>query len=460
MLCLLGVAGALLLTATPAYAHADLASSDPPNGASLKSLPDKATLTFTGGVSGDFSQVHLGAAKLPLSQPAGKNTVLVADLSKLNPKPSGKVELTWRVISLGDGHVIDGTVKFTVGGGGSAVPSQSPSGALSESPAQSSSPDAQAAPPSPQAETSEPGLDPAVRYGYLAVRGVGYLALALFLGGLVFVSVLWPAGAAERRTRRVLVLACGLGAASSLVSIGFQGAYAELRPLADVVRPAVFGPVLSTHVGQVLAAKTLLWLLGAIVLTWLLQRHRLAVTTNAWRVGAAAIGFGLVATTGMSSHAAETSMPAVSQIADLVHLVGMSTWIGGLVLLLLGVLPRRRPDELAAVMPKYSTLALTSVVAIAAAGTVLAWQLIGSVGDLFTTSYGRLLLVKLAVVVLVLGVAQRSKAWVGRRLRYAVVLGADRATVRPLMFSVMAETGLLLGVLAVAVLLVTANPGR
>jgi hypothetical protein len=57
-------------------------------------------------------------------------------------------------------------------------------------------------------------------------------------------------------------------------------------------------------------------------------------------------------------------------------------------------------------------------------------------------------------------VAQRSKAWVGRRLRYAVVLGADRATVRPLMFSVMAETGLLLGVLAVAVLLVTANPGR
>jgi putative copper export protein/methionine-rich copper-binding protein CopC len=445
VLCLLGVLGALLLTATPAYAHADLAGSDPRNGASLKALPDKATLTFTGGVSGDFSQVRLGAAKLPLSQPKGKQTVLVADLSKLDPKPAGSVKLNWRVISLDDGHVIDGVVEFKVRGGEAAA-AKSP---------------VQADPPTQQEETAAvPTLDPKVRYGYLAARGVGYLALALFLGGLVFVSVLWPAGAAERRTRRVLALACGLGAASSLVSIGFQGAFAELRPLADVVRPAVFGPVLVTHVGQVLAAKTLLWLLGAVVLTWLLQRDRLAVTTNAWRVGAAAIGFGLVATTGMSSHAAETSTPAVSQIADLVHLVGMSTWIGGLVLLLLGVLPRRRPDELAAVMPKYSTLALTSVVAIAAAGTVLAWQLIGSVGDLFTTSYGRLLLVKLAVVVLVLGVAQRSKAWVGRKLRYAVVLGADRATVRPLMFSVMAETGLLLGVLAVAVLLVTANPGR
>lgn len=227
-----------------------------------------------------------------------------------------------------------------------------------------------------------------------------------------------------------------------------------------MIRPAVFGPVLDTQVGQVLAARMLLWLLAAIVLTWLLQRGRLAVTTHAWRVGAAATSFGLVVTTGMSSHAAETSVPLVSQVADLVHLIGMSTWFGGLVLLLAGVLPRRRPEELAVVMPRYSTLALTSVVAIAAAGAVLAWQLVGSVGDLVTTSYGQLLLVKLAVVALVLAAAQRSKAWVARRLRYVVVLGADRAAVRPLRLSVMAETGLLLGVLAVAVLLVTANPGR
>jgi copper transport protein len=425
---LLGLLCVLLAPAAPAYAHAELASSDPGAGASLKALPNKATLTFTGAVSGEFSQVRLGATRLPVTQPAGKNTVLVADLSKAGPKPAGSVKLNWRVVSLAEGHVIDGVVEFTVKGGASAQPS--------------------ATPPAEAAEAAEPWRDPAtVRYAYLAGRGIGYLALALFLGGLVFVSVLWPAGSTDRRTRRVLVLACGLGGLTSLASIGLQGAYAGVRPL-------------STHAGQVLAAKTLLWLMAAIVLAWLLQRGRLAVTVHAWRVAAAAVTFGLVATTGMSSHAAETSIPVLSQIANVVHLVGMSTWIGGLVLLLMGVLPRRQPAELAAVMPKYSTLALSSVVAIAAAGAVLAWQLIGSFGGLLTTSYGQILLVKLAVVVLVLAVAQRSKAWVARRLRYAVVLGADRATVRPLMFSVMAETGLLLGVLAVAVLLVTANPGR
>lgn len=437
ILCLVGVLGALVLWATPAYAHADLASSDPRGGASLKTLPAKATLTFTGEVSGEFSQVRLGATRLPVSQPGGRKTVLVADLSKLNHQPAGAVKLNWRVVSLSDGHVIDGVLEFRVR-------------------------DSQGAPkPAVQAESpAPPTLDPEVRYGSLAVRGIGYLALALFLGGLVFVSVLWPAGAEDRRSRRVLATACGLGALSSLASIGFQGAYVETRPLSDVINPAVFGPVLSTEVGQVLAAKTLLWLLSAVVLTWLLQRGRLAVTTHAWRVGAAATAFGLVVTTGMSSHATETAAPTVSQIANLVHLIGMSTWIGGLVLLLAGVLPRRSPEELAVVMPRYSTLALTSVVAIAAAGAVLAWQLVCSVDGLVTTSYGRLLLVKLAVVALVLAVAQRSKAWVARRLRYVVVLGADRAAVRPLKISVLAETGLLLGVLAVAVLLVTANPGR
>jgi copper transport protein len=445
ILVLAGMLGALLAWAAPAYAHADLASSDPRDGASLKTLPDKATLTFTDGVSGQFSQVRLGATRLPVSQPGGRNTVLVADLSKLDARPAGTVKLNWRVVSLSDGHVIDGSVEFEVRNEVAAA----------------AKPPREAGPPTRRAEDAAvPTLDPKVRYGYLAVRGLGYVALALFLGGLVFVSVLWPAGSGDRRTRRVLAAACGLGALSSFAAIGFQGAYAETRPLTGVISPAVFDSVLSTEVGQVLAARTLLWLLAAIVLTWLLQRDRLAVTTHAWRVGAAATTFGLVVTTGMSSHAAETAAPAVSQIADLVHLTGMSTWIGGLVLLLAGVLPRRRPEELAVVMPRYSTLALTSVAAIAAAGAVLAWQLVGSVDGLVTTSYGRLLLVKLAVVALVLAVAQRSKAWVARRLRYVVVLGADRAAVRPLRLSVVAETGLLLGVLAVAVLLVTANPGR
>jgi putative copper export protein len=91
---------------------------------------------------------------------------------------------------------------------------------------------------------------------------------------------------------------------------------------------------------------------------------------------------------------------------------------------------------------------------------VLGWQTIGSVGRVFTTDYGRVLLIKLAVLALVLLIAQGSRSWVSRRLDFAVVLRGDAATVRPFVYSVAAETALVIVVLLAASFLVTASPGR
>jgi hypothetical protein len=122
-------------------------------------------------------------------------------------------------------------------------------------------------------------------------------------------------------------------------------------------------------------------------------------------------------------------------MADLVHLLGVSLWLGGLVFLLLGVLPRRRPAELSAAVSGYSTLAGVCVAAIAVAGAVLAWQVVGSFSALFDTDYGQLLLSKLAVLAAVLLIAQGSRSWVRTRLDIAVLLRGDRATVRPFVYS-------------------------
>jgi putative copper export protein len=169
---------------------------------------------------------------------------------------------------------------------------------------------------------------------------------------------------------------------------------------------------------------------------------------------------GLLRTAGISGHSTEGSHPGWGAVADLVHLLGVSLWVGGLVLLLIGVLPRRRPAELATVVPRYSALAGVSVAAAAGAGVVLSWQVLGSFGALFGTSYGRLLLVKVGLLAAVLLVAQRSRSWVRTRLDIAVLLRGDRATVRPFVHSVAAETGLVLVVLAATSLLVTSAPGR
>ena len=69
-------------------------------------------------------------------------------------------------------------------------------------------------------------------------------------------------------------------------------------------------------------------------------------------------------------------------------------------------------------------------------------------------------MLKVGVVATVLLLAQHSKAWVRHRLDVAVLLDGDRATVRPFVYSVAAETGLALAILVAAGLLVTSSPGR
>lgn len=310
-----------------------------------------------------------------------------------------------------------------------------------------------------------------MRKGLVAARWTGYLSLAVFVGGLAFVALLWPRGAEASRARALLTLAWVCGLLSTVAGIGLQGAYSPRSTslargtppfggLQDALRPASYTEVLTTEPGVALAARRLLWVLAAVVLSALLQGGAATSRSPGWRVGALAVALGLLRTTGMRGHSSEGSDPTWGAVADLVHLLGAALWIGGLVMLTVAVLPRREPVELAAVVPGYSRLAAGSVAAIAVAGLVLAWQVVGSYDALLHTSYGQLLLVKTAVLGGVLLAAQCSRQWVRTRLDLAVLLRGDAATVRPFGYSVAAETGLVLVVLAVTSLLVTADPGQ
>ncbi|MEQ0559977.1 CopD family protein [Amycolatopsis sp. NEAU-NG30] len=299
-----------------------------------------------------------------------------------------------------------------------------------------------------------------VKAWYVVARSVDYAGLTLFAGGLLFVAVLWPGGAAHRGTRVLLVTGWVLGLLGTLAGLGLQAAWAAQRPPGDFLALDLLSQALDSQFGRIWFARALLWLLGGVVLAWLLQRDRAAATALPWRVGAGAVLIGLLRTTGLTGHAVESTRPWLTQLADFAHLAGASAWIGGLAVLLFGVLARRDPGELAAVVPRYSKLAMASVSLVVAAGVVLTWQTVGSVGRVFSTSYGQTLLVKLGVLATVLAAAQFSRRWVGRRLDFAVVLRGDAGTVRPFVYSVAAETTLVLVVLLAASFLVTASPGR
>lgn len=426
----LAALAALLLAAPPASAHTELVSSTPRNGTRLAHTPATVTLGFSEPVG--LADVHVRAAGRPLN-------VTRADSDKAVrvtvPKTSGQDRLTldWQVLDMQDGHSTYGALSFRLTAKASAADS--------------------AAPPLPRPSET-------VHTAWITARWFGYLALALYVGGLAFLALLWPQGAGDRRTRRILALSWAVGLAASLVTPGLQSAYGATGSLGNVFRRATYTGLLGTEVGVVAACRVLMWVLAAIVLAAVLQGGDRTARSPGWRVGALAVTVGLLRTTSMTGHNSEGTHPGWGAVADLVHLLGVSLWLGGLTLLLFGVLPRRRPEELSAVVSGYSTLAGVSVAAIVAAGAVLTWQVVGSFGALVDTGYGRLLLLKLAVLALVLAIAQRSRGWVRTRLDIAVLLRGDRATVRPFVHSVAAETGLVLVVLAATSLLVTSAPGR
>jgi putative copper export protein/methionine-rich copper-binding protein CopC len=419
----------LLGTAEPASAHTGLVSSSPKDGATLAKAPDRLTLTFDEAV--DLAAVRvltMDGDRLPVSRTAKDDVVRVA----LGSPADGRFAVVWSVVDEEDGHASSGRIAFTVGATATVTGGD-------------------------EARSAAPAPSPSVREGLVAVRWAGYLALALFVGGLAFVTLLWPGGAHEPRARALLGLAWTGGLLATLAAVGLQGAYAALGGLRDALRPATWADVLATGPGVVLAARGLMWVLAAVVLAALLQG---AARSPGWRVGALAVTFGLLRTTGMAGHNSEGGEPTWGAVADFVHLLGAALWIGGLAMLALAVLPRRRAVELAEVVPGYSRLAALSVTGIVGAGLVLAWQVVGSCDALLHTSYGHLLLVKTAVLGGVLVAAYASRQWVRTRLDLAVLLRGDAATVRPFGYSVAAETGLVLVVLAVTSLLVTADPGR
>lgn len=295
---------------------------------------------------------------------------------------------------------------------------------------------------------------------FVVARVVDYLGTAVFFGGIGFIALLWPAGADEVRARAVLIVGWTAGLLGTVAAIGLEAAWASGGSVSDAFSWDMIEPILHTRFGEVWVAKALIWVLAAVVLGWLLHSGESAVRSLQWRLGALAVSAGLVRTVGMIGHVTETDRAGLAQAADFVHVAGISLWIGGLVMLLAAVLPRRRPAELAVVVPNYSRLAFGSVLAISAAGLVLGWQIVGSVDDLTSSAYGQLLIAKVLIFGVVLVAAKVSKQWVGRRLDFAVVLRGDGAAVRPFVYSVLAETALVVLVVTAAGFLVTANPGQ
>jgi copper resistance protein D len=142
-----------------------------------------------------------------------------------------------------------------------------------------------------------------------------------------------------------------------------------------------------THFGLVWKIRLILWVGVGITAILPVMAGWLTLIANIFCVGSLA----------WSAHG-QTSGDGLHLAADAVHLLVAGCWPTGLFpfLLILRQL-RADPAPAARMTNRFSAMSLCCVIILAASGLVNSWYLVGSISNLLTTQYGRVLTIKLAL---------------------------------------------------------------
>ncbi len=433
-LALIVVAAALLASAPSALAHAQLLGSSPLSGSTVKVQPKEVIFKFGEPVSGDLGAVRVYNAQgqevdnLQVSHPGGHSHWMGVGLQP--HLPDGTYTGTYRVISA-DTHIVYGGLVFSIGHVG-AAPKFTVAGLI---------------------DKNESGEVTRVAFG--VVRAMNYLTLALMVGGLVFLFCAWTpaltavAGGEQRwslasrtfalRLRRLFAVAIVLGVIVSVLGVLLQGASASGVSLWSSLKGSIIEDTLDSRFGTVWGLRAIDWLLlGALLFSAKAMRRDVVsrvrvgsqegesqgsavakLTPPPSRLLLALLTIGsayLAITPALAGHASIESPVAVFFPSDVLHVLAGSVWVGGIACLLIALPGATRRLEggersrlLLATLARFSPIALGAVVVIAVTGVIQAYIDVRSFHGLFHTTYGALIIVKIALLSCLIGLG-----WVNR----------------------------------------------
>jgi copper transport protein len=225
----------------------------------------------------------------------------------------------------------------------------------------------------------------------------GYAGATLFVGTLVFWSLVYPSGRSDRGLIRLAwlgLVAVVVSVPTGLVSAMLGSGQAGITFLAE--RPAA--PLIARLVICALAAA------------WLASY--LQEPSNRPVVGAAVA----VSLTLTIAAARPGKVSALAIALSEVHIIAAAGWVGGLIALAVALVPIRDPAVLHATLGSFSWLSIACVGTLAMTGTAHALIHAGGLMPLITSTYGAALLAKLTAVGGMLAAATGSHQYV-RRLR-------------------------------------------
>ena len=345
-----------------ASAHATLESTTPPFGTQVQRSPSLIRLNFD-------QQVRLLPGAIKVLNGVGKNFAGPAHVegtdvvASVRPLKLGAYTVRWQAISA-DSHVVSGVWTFGV-----RVPAPSVNDAY--------------------------GAGSPTRTEHL-VRWLWFLGIALTIGALGLRLIVLRGLAVPRALDRKIAVAAGIGAAVSL-----QSGIAAFSLRAEDALQLPFGkflygdlsPMAATRFGTAFVTMTLGFalVLALVYLAWLLDRV-------VYLVPAFALALLFAGGLSFSGHdAVDPGSTWKSELADWVHISAASLWIGALGTMA-GLLWFGAPQLRREAFMRFSRLATVLIVLVLSAGIYLSIVRLPHLHDLWTQSYGQVLLVKIGLV--------------------------------------------------------------
>lgn len=397
----------LLAVTTAALAHTALRSSSPAEDERLAVPPTEIRLSFTSAVDPRLARVILATAdsapvRLDSVRTGSATDEIVAPI--LEPVAGGELTVSWQVIGT-DGHPVRGRFAFVVDPPVDTVPvpAVNPELGVVDDP-----------------ETAAPPLDPedpinAVQSpGDVATRWLTFATILVIIGATVFRTFVLesmrqgstvPTGsAADDAAARAARL--GRGAAMFLLLAAGARYLLQARAIdSDALGGGMMAVMLFDTPwgwGWILQVAAGALALGAF--------HRAAGNPRSGWGAAMIAGLLLAFTPALSGHAVGSeSLPALAVAIDGVHVLAASAWMGTLLALLAAGVPAAvrgggGTGMVSDLVGIFSPMALTFAAVVVGTGVVSAILHLDAVHQLWTSAYGRTLLLKVGAVAIVAAV--------------------------------------------------------
>ncbi|WP_326850227.1 copper resistance protein CopC [Bacillus haynesii] len=366
-----------ILLPKAAFAHAYIVNSTPAENQELKKAPAEIKIEFNEAIQKGFHSItvrnssgeRVDSGKTEIDPQNAKIMTV-----KLKPKLKDDIySAEWRAVSA-DGHPVSGTIPFSIGNiqGGLPKDQQNQASGL------------------PAADT-------------VMERVLLYTGFSLFMGAALLQLVWhrpengWP-GDKRRRLKRIKNAALLLTGAAIIIQLPLQTKANAGVSWLGALQPSLLQETLLNTTGG------MLWLINIAIITLLV------FCSNRKGLKSAILSLflfaGLLFVKSLDGHAASTSAGYMTIAMNFIHLNAASIWTGGLAMFVLFFgKDWLKPDKslIWETIRRFSPWALASAGLLIFSGLFNSFFIIHTLDNLFGTAYGKALLVKSALVLLMIG---------------------------------------------------------